>query len=146
MDLSSLKTDTKLADEGAWVDLDPTTRIKVARYGNRNFRDRLRALMKPYNRMIENGTMDDTKADELLVQAISETVVLDWEGLEMNGEPVTYSAAKAKELLLDPALRDFRELVISLSNELEVFRGEEIEETVGKSQPTSDGVSSGEST
>jgi hypothetical protein len=133
VDLNTLKTDTNLAEEGVWVDIDPTTRLKVARYGNAKFRNKLRALMKPYERMIDNNTMDDGKADELLIVAVVDSVLLDWEGLERDGEALPYSKDTAKEILLDPALRDFREIVFSVSNELELFREKKVDDIVGES-------------
>ena len=136
MDLSNLKTDTALTEDGAWIDIDTTTRIKVARYGNKKFKERLRRLMKPYSRMIDQGTMPDDKADELLVDAMANSILLDWEGLELNGEKVQYSIDQAKAFLSDPELQDFRELVVSLSNDLEAFRQKEIETTVEKSAST----------
>ena len=132
MDLSKLKVDQKSAVDGVWVDLDETSKIKIARYGNSHFKTRLREVLAPYKRMIDNETLSDEKSDDLMMQVVAETILLDWKGMTMNGEEVEYSTAKAKELLIDPSLSEFRELTMSLSRDMQLFREQELEESVKK--------------
>lgn len=145
MDLNTFKTDVKKSDEGVWCPVDTTTDIKIARYGNRTFQRALKRVMKPHKVMIDRGTLDDDMADKLLVEAMAEGILIDWRGMTENGAPLEYTKSEAIKVLLNKELRDFRELVVSLSQDMQLFRDEEIEEAEKKSQSSSDGSASGES-
>lgn len=145
MDLNLFKTDESKSNEGVWCPVDPTTQIKIARYGNRLFQRALQREMKPYKQMIDKGALDDDTADLLLVTAMAEGILVDWRGMTHGGEPLPYTRAAAIELLLDKKFRDFRELVVNLAQDMQLFREEEIEEDAGNSQSSSDGSVSGAS-
>ena len=143
MDFNSFKTDLGREDGGVWVDLDATARVKIARTGNSRYRDLLRAKLKPHRRAIQAETLSDDIADRLLAEVMAETVLLDWQGLTENGEPVAYSTAKARELLSDPALKDFRELIGQLAGDMELFREQDLAAAEKNSPKSSAGKSSG---
>lgn len=132
MDLKQMKVSDSLSQDGVWVDLDETSKVKLARFGNAKFKSRLRALMSPYKRMIDNDTMSDVKADELLVIALAETVVLDWKGLSLDGKEISYSVGTVMKILSDPAFIDFREMIVSMSRDMELYREEELKDAVEK--------------
>lgn len=129
MDLSDFKTNRKLEEEGTWVEVGNGTQLKLARLGNSAYRNHLKILMKPYKAMIRNNTLSDEVVEELLNKAIAKSVLLDWSGLEENGEPVPYSEERAYQILSDPSYKDFRELVVSLASDMEVYQQEELEES-----------------
>lgn len=144
MDLNTFKTNAEKSDEGVWCPVDASTDIKIARYGNRTFQRALKRVMKPHKVMIDRGTLDDDTADALLVEAMAEGILIDWRGMTQAGEPLEYTKSAAIKVLLDKNLRDFRELVVSLSQDMQLFRDEEIEEAEKKSQSLSDGNANGE--
>lgn len=133
MKLSSIKRDINSAENGVWVtnamgDLD----LKIAAIGNKKYTDMLRRLTKPYKRTLESKG-DDFFMD-LQSQCIAKTVLLGWRNMEAddsteeNPKYVEYSYETAYELLKDPENHQFRELVISLAEEEEVFRKLDVED------------------
>ncbi len=127
MDLSDFKTDVTASEDGVWIDIDSDASVKVARANNKKFRKRLQQLTAPYKRLIEQDKISDDKLDELLVIALAECVLLDWRGLSVNGENIEYSRENAIKILSDPAYVDFRDYIVSLSQDADVFREKEIE-------------------
>ena len=66
MDLSKFKADRTAEDEGVWVALDGDdngAQIKLARIGNRRYREAMQRRMKPYRRALRAGTLDETTAE-----------------------------------------------------------------------------------
>jgi hypothetical protein len=126
MDLNRFKTDENAELHGVWVPLGEGLEVLVARAGNENFNRLFRALAKPYQRQMEAGTFPEDQAKELLCDAYSKTILLDWRGLEEDGTPLAYSQAECKRVLLGS--RDFRDIIVAISKEAEVYREALIEE------------------
>jgi hypothetical protein len=130
MKLSKIKRNTGSAEEGVWVtnavgDID----ILIAAMGNKKYTEMLRHLTKPYQRTLK--TLGDDFLMDLQNQCISKTVLLGWKNMEseVEDEPnIEYSSKTAYELLKDPENHEFRELVIALADEEEVFRKESVED------------------
>lgn len=145
MDLDIFETNEEKSNEGVWCPIDAVTDIKIARYGNRIFQRALKRVMKPHKVMIDRGTLDDDTADKLLVEALAEGILIDWRGMTRKGAPLEYSRSAAVDVLTDKRLRDFREMVVMLSQDMQLFRDEEIDEAEKKPVSSSDGNASGES-
>ena len=64
-------------------------------------------------------------------------MLVDWEGIEYDGKPIKYSSKNAEKLLNE--LKDFREDVLLVANDLSNFRATEIEESSKNSQTSSGG-------
>ena len=130
MKLSTVKRNTESAETGVWVtnamgDLD----LLIASIGNKKYTSMLRHITKPYQRTIK--TMGDDFLKELMNQCLAKTVLLGWRNMEseVEGEPnVEYSSKVAYDLLQDPENHEFREVVLALAEEEEVFRKESVEE------------------
>jgi len=119
-------TDSTKEQEGVWYDIAEGLRMKIARIGNPLYQKRFQALSKPYRRSIRRGTLSDDVAEKLLVQCLSETIVLDWEGVEDEGVEILYSKDAAVTLLTKyPELRNY---INDIANELEGFQEELNEE------------------
>ena len=84
------KTDKNLEENGIWLDYGDF-RILVARAGgnNQKYKIRLAAKMKPYIRAIHNGTMSEEKAENILREVYTETVILAWETKNIHGDFVS---------------------------------------------------------
>lgn len=133
MKLSKFKQDVNKAADGTWVDVGDGLKLKVARQGNKNYNSVVRTLMKPYKQAIKSNTLADSVYEDLQNKAISQSVLLSWEGLEgEDGKDMPYSQETAYDLLSNPAFEDLKSLVVDLSNELETFREAEKEELSGK--------------
>lgn len=130
MDLSKFRVNTKSVEEGVVVDCGEGLKIRVARSGNAKHTKELQRITKPHLRSYQNKTISDELVLEHSLQAFVGTVLLGWEGLTIDGADVPYSREKAIEVLRDPQYKDFRDMVESLASEAEVFRNEEIADTV----------------
>lgn len=132
MKLSKIKKDTVAAESGVWInkvldDLD----VKICSAGNSKYLNILRQLMKPYQRSYKS--MDDSVFLEIQNKAIAKHILVDWRNLQDDeGNEIPYSEQKAYELLQDPENEEFRKLIVSLSEESEVFRKEALEDLAGK--------------
>ncbi|MFX4220699.1 MAG: hypothetical protein ACMVO3_06715 [Thalassobaculum sp.] len=145
MDLSRFKTDTALEDEGVWTTIDAASdaEIRIARIGNRRYRETMAKRLKPYRRALRAGTLDDSVTERLTAEVLAETVLLDWRGLTVDGAPLPYSRETARDLLLDPAYRDFRDLVVELAGELDLYRERDLEDAEKNLATSSAGTSTG---
>src|SRR3546814_20679574 len=87
MDLNRFKADTALEDEGVWTTVDAASgcRLKIARIGNRRYREAMARRLKPYRRALRAGTPDDQVTERITAGVLAETVLLDWQGVERQG-------------------------------------------------------------
>lgn len=121
MDLKKqFTTDHQIEREGVWVQMDTVARIKVARIDNADFRELSRRLGKPYRQAARAGVFSDETATDIMIQCLAKTILLDWEGLSEDGQPIPYSQKEAVRVLT--AYKDFREFVVSASSDAELFR------------------------
>ena len=130
--ISRLKTDKQKELEGVWVPLNDGFRIKVARLGNHKYQDYLTKLTRPYQHQIRSKKLGSKERDRLIFKALARYVILDWENLEeeVDGKlvPVPCSREKAEQLLTD--FEEFYVTVVDISADAELFRAEEVEESV----------------
>lgn len=118
------RTDEKLEIEGAWFDIGDGGRLLIARKGNARYRHRLRGLVRGKERQLRLDTLPEHIADQIMVAVMADTVLLGWDGLDWNGEPLPYSIENATKLLTE--LPDFRNLVDDLSEDMAAFRADRI--------------------
>lgn len=118
-------TDEKKELSGVVHQLDSTTKITVARFGNENatalfrtLRDRHAiALASTDPKISEKASMDN------LIEVMANHVLVGWEGIEFQGKPLEYSVSNAAVLL---RVNDFRDVVFNLSRDAENYRYDEI--------------------
>lgn len=74
------ETDPKLEQEGIWIDYGDF-RVLVARAGgaNKRYLSYAETKTKPFRRAMEAGTMDEKRAQGLLYDIFSKTIVLNWQ-------------------------------------------------------------------
>jgi hypothetical protein len=137
VDITRFRTDEESETDGVWVTLDSSSRIKVARQGNPNYRALFQKRLAPYRSAVRQGTLDEETAETLLCEVMAETILLDWEGIEEGGTVVAYSKKEAVRWL--SSYKDFKELVTSISEEMEVFRLQEDDDAGKTSETASDG-------
>ncbi len=119
-------TNPVLEEEGTWVQIGPGARLLVARLGNNRYRTAFKRLSKPHQAQLDRGALPDEIQEQILVKAMSETILLGWEGLEENGQPLPYSKDAALRLLGE--LKDFREDVLTIARQAEGYRLQQLEE------------------
>lgn len=112
-------------DTGSWVEFKDS-HFLIASSSSLKFLRTMARLQKPYKRKIERNEMDPGDQQKILIQAISESVLLDWKGVQNStGNEVPYSKdLGAQALKNDP---EFREFVMEISSDLANFKQEESE-------------------
>lgn len=131
LDLNTLAVDTDKEEEGVWVEVGEGASLLIAHWGNKAFTAAMRRYVTPKQHRLKN--MPEHEADALMAKVVSETILLDWKGVSIDGAEVPYSRAKAVELLTSRKYRSFRELVEGLAKDDEQFRLAEMEEDMGNS-------------
>lgn len=127
MDLRSYKTDPELEVAGKVVVIDETTSITVARFNNTKFRKMQDRLTEPYQKRAGREGISDEQADEILSECMSSHLLVGWKGLLLDGKEIEYSKENALQLLTDPTLKDFKELVLFESQRIDNFRAERLD-------------------
>jgi len=117
---------------GAKVEVSKGFVITVAHAENDKFTKEFQRVSKPYLHQIRNGTLDKELQDKLWVGAYVGTVLLDWDGLTLNGEPVPFVKAKVVEILLDKRYQQLRKDIEALAGNYETFRKELVTSVVGE--------------
>lgn len=93
--------------------------LLIARANNSRFKAVFRRLTKPYKKEIENDSLDEKTSELLLVQSLSEAILIGWKNFMVDGEEVEYSKEFAVELLTNDA--DCLEFVTEFSKDLDNY-------------------------
>ncbi len=116
MKLSSIEVDPDKIEQGQWIGNIPEAgdlELKVRGLQNADFRRLQGKLVEAVPRAKKvGGRLDPDEQDRVTNQCLAATVLLDWRGLEDDTGPIPFSKEKARELLMDPRYRRFREAVI----------------------------------
>lgn len=140
-------TSEQLQNEGAWTnDLGEGLKLKLARLRNPDFRKMYQRALKPYQQQIRRGTLDPAIEEGIINRCVAETVLLDWKNLSLDGKEIPFSKENALRILSDPDLTDFRDLVVDLASDSELFREENMEEAAKNLSSGSAGTQNGENT
>jgi hypothetical protein len=116
--------DNKAAEEGKWFTLQDGGRVRVAKLGCKAFTAEVQRLQKPHVGVLRSGGDTAETLDLITIKAMSKTVLLDWEGLDIDGEPVEYSPENAERLLTE--YPEFREFISQLSVDRKNFSPEDV--------------------
>ena len=129
-------SDPDTSIEGVWVPISDqegsTGRLKIARMWNPRFKEVFRKLTDQFNNASGGADASDDEADVIMIKALAETILIDWENIEFSGKPYKYSVANCVKLLSDPRLRDFRDKVAQEASKFSHFRLKNLEATTGK--------------
>jgi len=128
-EINEVKTDKKKEAEGVWIDIGNGGRLKIARNGNPNTQrkwEKIRADPAIRN-SLRHDTISLEKMDDLILDVLSETVLLDWEGMSENGEPMKFSVEKAREVLRNVTV--IREIVQNYASDYTFFRASVLDES-----------------
>ena len=121
MDLyEKFKTDEGKETEGAWVPLSATARIKVARMGNARYREYMRKKSAPYRQSGIANAVPSEVLEQIVREAVAETILVDWAGITTDGKEIPYS--KETSLLFCTDLKDFYNVVLTAADNMETFR------------------------
>lgn len=121
MNLSKFRVNAAAIEQGVWIKGVPgmdDLELRVRGVDNADWKRlnaKLRAAVPLEKRL--NGQLDPVEAENILGELLASACLLDWRGLiGDDGEPVAYSADKARELLFDPNYRPFRDTVLTAAS------------------------------
>ena len=131
-------TDLEASKDGVWHRIDEETQIKVAKARNENFKKRAYELFNENKIEMFSRTGKFTDLDErkLMSQLIAETILIDWKGVkDQDGKEVKYTPEIGAQVLANPEMGDFLELVQTCAENEEAYRKavlEKVEEQAKK--------------
>ena len=97
----------KFSDDGIWCDFGGS-RLKIGRAGSVEFLKAQEALERPHRKKLDRGTLGAVKKRELNLRALARAILLDWDGVELDGAAVPYSEEMGVKLLgNDPDTLEF---------------------------------------
>lgn len=112
-------------EQGKWFDFRES-KFLIASSASLKFMRTMTRMQKPFRRQIEKNQLDPADNQKILVNAMAESIVLDWKNVVGRDRvEVPYSREAAAKALKDPS---FREFVMEISADLANFREEESEE------------------
>lgn len=143
MRLSETKTDKSLETDGVWVAIRYGAEVKVARRGNPRAEAYRARLSWEDRRLLDHPDLRrgrEDRVEELLIEAIAETMLLDWRGeifTDDEGNRIPHSVSTAKDLLAEYEwlLEDVHEA----ASTRETFFRQEVQETGKSSRKPSGG-------
>lgn len=113
-------TDAKLENEGVWVNLSKTARVRVARSGNEAYQAALRDGLAAHQLEIDaGGSAADEVAERVIIDVMARTILVGWEGLTFKGAAAPYSVEMARTML---GVKDFRKKVNEIAGSFEAYR------------------------
>lgn len=117
---ATFASDEKAELAGQWFPLSKTAKVLVARAGNTNYVVALRKTIEKNQMDLSAGSAESEQlAEQALVDVMSSTILLGWEGLSFQGKSVDYSVEMAKTML---RVKDFRKKISGFSDSFEAFR------------------------
>lgn len=145
--LAAFGRDPSLENEGVWVEILTGVQVKLCAIGNTEYKRAMAKLSAPYKSQIRNDKLPKEIEEDLVIKAIARTVLVDWDGVQdpTTNEVLPYSYENCYNLLKDPRLIDFRNLIMGLATERETYRLQEIEDAEKNLDQSSDGNTSGTS-
>lgn len=131
---SMYKTDKAKEENGIWIPFGKTEEgqeisFKIARASKTNakYSKALERLMKPYQKQIRLNTLSDDVANNVMIEAFCEGILLDWKGIyDEDGKEMKYSKENAIKLMND--LPDLFNDLQEQSNSMTLFKEEELQE------------------
>jgi len=114
MDISSFKS----LENTAWIEGPEGSRFHIRSTEAEPYRQRLLALGRQHSHRLKRDTALQQK---ITVQAMAETILLDWEGITDGGTPLACTDENKLTILAIPEIRD---LIASEAQDLANFRRE----------------------
>jgi hypothetical protein len=117
MKVAKLKVNSKLYDEGMWVDKEvfpnlDDLRLYVCAMDSRAARTTRAELLREMPRE-ERMNMNENTAYALDGKVIARAVLKDWAGFEEESGPIPFSIEAAEKYLVNPDYRAFKDMVVA---------------------------------
>lgn len=119
-DLSTLKTDKNLETEGVWVDYLGGSKLLIARNNNSKYRSFVSMKYKQNRMVIDRGGREgDVLAEKIQIEGLARHILLDWQGVEVEGKPQKYTHELGQKALSE--FSDFKSDVETFSNDTTLY-------------------------
>lgn len=130
--------DKHLEDEGVWADYRGSSFL-LANTDNFKFQKLFSRLQMPHRKRIDKGTIDPETALDIMCEALSKAVLLDWKNVTGDdGENVSYTPELGRRALANNG--DLREFIQEYAADIDNFREVDKEEMGKSSQASSSGT------
>ena len=118
------KQDTNLEKDGVWFEIDGGIKFLVRRFGgsNKEVRKAMVKYYKPVARLIEKNLLDGDKEKAILAKSFIVSCIVDWEGVEIDGELKPFSIPTAIELFTE--LPELLDTIMEYAQDSENYREE----------------------
>lgn len=120
-------TNQKKEQEGAWIFYDEELGFKVKRLSERN--KSYSVAIERVERQLRRKTIKESEAEKKLVEIFIDHSLLDWKGVEKDGEPLPFNKENASWLLTNPEWPDFFKDILAKAHDNEYFKN--VEEEAG---------------
>lgn len=144
MELSSFKRNAAAAAEGRWVDgipRAPGLRLRVRGLSS----PKAVACRRKKERQVEKkdrergGGFKPEVEQRITREVLHEAILLEWDGLKDNGEPIPYTEEMAGQLLLNPDYDEFAGAVTWAASVVDTDNEEVADTQLGNSRKPSSG-------
>ena len=113
----------KAVKNGRWVKFDGSEFL-VAHTSNLKFQRIIQQLQHPYRKKIEDGKCDPAVLKDIMCEAMSKAILLDWRGVKnTEDQDLDFSIEMAKSALM--ADDDFREFIQSTAADFSAYKQEQ---------------------
>lgn len=117
---SMFKTDAKKEKEGEWYMVNDEAGFLLRRFSplNPNYKAAMLRHMKPHARKLQDNTIDTEKELELGVKTFVDICLVDWKGIEIDGQDTPFSKDAAIKVLtaLPDLFRRLEEFASDMAN------------------------------
>jgi hypothetical protein len=120
MDLFKIyQTDSSLEENGVWEDIGDA-KFLIARTGNKKYIKYLSREFKKNQKVLDRkDDAADKLSEEIMIEAIARTILLDWSGVKVDGREFPYTQENAKKAL---ALHDFRSDIMKCAENFGAYK------------------------
>ena len=116
--LKEIGVDADAEKNGRWVSIfGDQVQVKVARFGNPNYVKLYKQIIDrdQLTQKLREDKLTDEEHENLILELYSQTILLDWKNIEMDGKEFVYSKENCRKLLGDNRLREFRAKILEES-------------------------------
>lgn len=120
----SFKQNTGLEKDGVWFELEGGVRFLIRRFGGSNVevKKAMVKFYKPVAKLIEKNLLADEKEKAIIAKAFIHACIIDWEGVEIDGELKPFNREIAVELFT--SLPELLDTLMDYAQDSENYREE----------------------
>jgi|GEM_PF-1680540 len=137
------RVDPRKVEDGVWVPYKADIRFRVAKLDNARHTARRRELQQSdqYRLRLRSPATAEEANRELGVQLVAETILLDWEHVELDGVALPFTVENAMRVLTD--FPDVLAFIVAVASDSQTYRLRTDEDGAGNSGRPSVGTTSG---